>query len=62
MSRVCIIAKDIQIITGKIERQSRNILAQIKVVLNKQKHQEVTVSELCDYLGLKKEDILQFIR
>ncbi len=29
----------------------------------KQKHpQEVTVSELCDYLGLKKEDILQFIR
>jgi ribosomal silencing factor RsfS len=62
MSRVCIIAKDIQIITGKSERQSRNILAQIKVVLNKQKHQEVTVSELCDYLGLKKEDILQFIR
>ena len=62
MSRVCIIVKDIQVITGKSERQCRNILAQIKVVCNKQKHQHVTTTELCEYLGLKTEDILHFIK
>jgi flagellin-specific chaperone FliS len=62
MSRICIIAKDIQLITGKSERQCRNIFAHLKVVLNKEKHQEITIQELCEYLGIKIEDVLHLFK
>lgn len=46
MNRICIYPKDIQRITGKSERQCRNIIAKIKKEGNKQKHQAVTIDEL----------------
>lgn len=52
MKRICIYPKDIQQITGKSERQSRNIMNSIKKLLNKQKHQAVTLEEFCHYMGL----------
>ena len=57
MKRVAIYPKDIMIITGKSERYSRNILNQIKTKLNKEKFQIVTINELCDFLGIKENDL-----
>ncbi len=57
MSRIVIYPKDIQQITGKSERQSRNIIATIKKKHNKEKHQAVTIQEFCDYMGINPETI-----
>lgn len=62
MKRICIYPKDIQLITGKSERHSRNIIANIKKQLNKQKHQAVTIDEFCNYMGIQKEGLQQYIK
>ncbi len=62
MNRLCIYPKDIQIITGKSERQGRNIIAKIKQQLNKQKHQSVTIQEFCQYQGLDYEQVIKIIK
>lgn len=62
MNRICIYPKDIQIITGKSERQCRNIINKIKTTLNKQKHQSITVEEFCSFQGLKVEEVLKLLK
>lgn len=62
MKRVCICPKDVQWITGKSDRQSRDIISRIKKLHSKQKHQAVTVTEFCNYMGLDKEEISQYIK
>lgn len=62
MTRVCITSNDIQILTGKSERQCRNILKDIKVFYKKEKHQMVTVDELASYLGIDKELISRVVK
>jgi len=61
MKRICIYPQDIQKITGKSERQCRNIINDIKIYFKKQKHQVVTIDEFCNYMGLKQEQIIHFI-
>ncbi len=62
MTRVCITTSDIQIITGKSERQSRNILRDIKLLLKKEKHQLVTIDELAKYLGIDRELVINVVK
>lgn len=62
MNRICIYTKDIQLITGKSERQCREIIRQIKKQHRKEKHQPVTVYELSDYLGVQVEKIQPLLR
>jgi ribosomal silencing factor RsfS len=62
MERICIYPKDIQIITGKSERQARNIMITIKSKLKKEKHQAVTIDEFCNYIGIPYEQIKKYIR
>lgn len=62
MKRVIIYAKDIMILTGKSERYSREILKKIKTKLNKEDHHLVSVQELCDYLGLNVEHVLNAMK
>jgi hypothetical protein len=62
MSRVCIYPKDIQIVTGKSERQCRNIINAIKTKLNKEKHQVVTIEEFSTYMGLKLVEVEKHIK
>ena len=62
MSRLCIYNKDIQIITGKSERTCRKIMAQIRKLHNKQKHQSVTIEEFCNYLDLNAEEVKKRIK
>lgn len=59
--RVCIYPKDVQRITGKSERYGRKLLQKIKMQLNKQDHQFVTVEDFSNYTGIKQEQILPFI-
>jgi ribosomal silencing factor RsfS len=62
MERICIYPKDIQIITGKSERQARNILDKIKKTLDKQKHQSITIDEFCVYQGLNCIEVKKQIK
>ena len=62
MNRICIYPKDVQWITGMSDRQSRNIILNIKKLHNKEKHQLVTIDEFCQYMGFNKEDIATKIK
>jgi hypothetical protein len=59
--RVCIYPKDVQRITGKTYRQARVYLLKIKVSLNKESHQLVSIDEFCEFSGLKKDEVLSCI-
>lgn len=52
ITRLCIYPKDIQRITGKSERYSRDLIHKIRKSLNKEDHQVVTIEELSTYLGI----------
>ncbi len=53
--RICIYPQDVQLITGKSDRYGR------KIIKNKQKHQPVSIDEFCEYMGLKKEEVIPLI-
>ena len=59
--RICIYAKDVQNITGKKERTARKLLSDIRYKLGKQKKDFVTVSEFCEYTGLRIDHVQKFI-
>jgi len=59
--RLCIYPKDIQRITGKSDRYSRELLRKIRLHLQKQEHQLVTVEEFSTYMGLSFDAVQQFI-
>lgn len=53
--------KDIQRITGKSERYGRKIIGKIKAKSGKEKHQLVSLAELCEFLGLKVEETRKYL-
>ncbi|KMQ69072.1 hypothetical protein [Chryseobacterium koreense] len=60
-TRICIYPKDIQLITGKSERYSRDLILKIKSSLNKAEHQFLTVQEFCTFMGIPYESIRELI-
>ncbi|WP_234110714.1 hypothetical protein [Chryseobacterium sp. R2A-55] len=60
--RLCIYPKDIQLITGKSERYSRELIHKIKKHLNKPEHQVLTFQEFCTYMGIPHESVKEIIR
>ena len=62
LTRLCIYPKDIQIITGKSERYSRDLIQKIKKYFNKEEHQLVTFQEFCEYMGIPMEQVQAVIR
>jgi len=62
LTRLCIYPKDIQIITGKSERYSRDLIQKIKKHLHKEEHQLVTFQEFCEYMGIPLEQVQAVIR
>jgi hypothetical protein len=62
MKRICIYPKDVQVVTGKSERYGRTIIKTIKVHLNKETHQLVTIDEFCDFMGLEISKVEGFIK
>ncbi len=59
MNRLVIYPRDIKRITGRSESTARNEINYLKVVLEKEKHQKITIEEYCDYYDLKFEDVKQ---
>lgn len=59
--RVCIYPKDVQRITGKTYRQARLYLMKVKVSLDKEPHQLVSIDEFCEFSGLKKDEVISCI-
>ena len=62
MKRICIYTKDVQLITGKSERQARNILMSIKDAYAKKKHQPITIHEFCEYMDFDLDKIIPLIK
>lgn len=62
MNRICIYTKDVQSITGKSERQAREIIKQIRQLTKKEKHQPVTVHDLCEYLGFDPPNVIPLLK
>jgi len=60
-TRLCIYPKDIQRITGKSERYSRNLIHRIKTSLGKEPHHSVTWLELATYLNLPPDQIRELL-
>lgn len=56
--RMFVCPKDISIITGLCLRSSQRLLQHLRALLNKLKHQRVTVKEVADYLGIPHEDLI----
>lgn len=61
ITRLCIYPKDIQRITGKSERYSRDLIHKIRKSLNKEDHQVVTIEEFSTYLGIPLHSVQAFI-
>ena len=62
MQRICINPKDIIKFTGTSERQARNIIKKVKAAYNKETHQMVTINEVCQYLGINADEVIQAIK
>lgn len=59
--RICIYPKDIQILTGKSERSARKIVAKLRIIYSKDKHQVIAVKEFCDYMGLEEMEVRKLL-
>lgn len=59
--RLCIYPKDIQRILGKSYRQSARYIQRIRTDLNKPTNEVLSITEFCQYTGLKYEQVEPFI-
>lgn len=59
MGRLCIYPKEAALLLNISERQAQRIFKAIRTELNKQKHQEVTVREFCEYKGFEEAEVRQ---
>jgi len=60
-NRIVIYAKDIEIITGRSPRYARKVMSNVRKGLGKQRHQLVSVTEFCAYIGLPEHEVLKQI-
>ena len=61
VKRICIYPKDIERITGKSNRSSQRLLAQIRNHCQKSEKQLVSVEEFCRFTGLDIEHVKLYI-
>ena len=60
-NRITIYPKDVQRITGKSNRYGRELLNRIRHENAKASHQFVSLTEFCQYTGLKQEEVASFL-
>lgn len=58
MDRIIIYTSDIRLLTDKSESYARKEIQNLKRVLNKEKHQKVTIKEYCQYYGFNIDEVL----
>jgi hypothetical protein len=59
--RIVIYAKDISNITGRKERASRKLLAQIRIKNKKKNGEFITVKDFCNFTGLDEALVGKFL-
>lgn len=59
--RIVIYARDIENITGRRERTSRLLMQRIRKAYGKKPGQFISISEFCSFVGLKEEEVRQFL-
>ncbi|HYG04710.1 MAG TPA: hypothetical protein VD927_19820, partial [Chryseosolibacter sp.] len=57
VTRTVVYTKDIQRVTGRSERYARKIMSAIRRSLGKDKHQLISLTEFCEYIGLRVEEV-----
>ncbi|RQP07794.1 MAG: hypothetical protein EAS48_10950 [Chryseobacterium sp.] len=62
INRLCIYTKDVQSITGRSLRYSRNLLNEMRKELKKEKKEFLTIEEFCRYTGLRHEAVMEVLR
>jgi hypothetical protein len=58
MERVCVFPKDVVRLIGLSEREAQKLIRDIRLALNKCKHQYVTKREFAQYTGIS-EDLIK---
>ena len=61
MNRIIIYPCDIMKITGKSQSFARKEIQNLKKVLQKEKHQKVTIEEYCCFFGLDIKIVLEIL-
>ena len=61
MKRLPIYPSDIRLLTDKSDSYARKEIQILKKVLNREKHQKVTIKEYCDYYGFKLEEVIKVL-
>jgi hypothetical protein len=61
ITRIVIYPKDIQLLTGKSERQGRYLMNKIRAHYKKEPHQLITVQEFCNYTGIPYEQVTSLL-
>jgi hypothetical protein len=56
-----ICAKDIQRVTGRGEAYARRTLRVIKNRIGKERHQLVTWDEFCEFIGISREKLEEYL-
>lgn len=62
MSRLIISAKDVQVVLGVSSGHASRIIRVIKRKNNKEKHQKITITEFCRYMGFEVEEVVQVLK
>ncbi|MGX5819217.1 hypothetical protein ACWKWU_13525 [Chitinophaga lutea] len=60
--RIVIYPRDVEILMGKCDRSSRELLRQIKAVLGKPRNAVVTLREFCYFTGMDEEEVREELR
>lgn len=59
LKRITIYHKDIEILTGRTDRYARKVMRALRKKYNKEKHQLVSIGELCTYLGIPEAEAIE---
>ncbi|MEP5253972.1 MAG: hypothetical protein ABJQ39_02855 [Winogradskyella arenosi] len=61
MKQLFIYPKEIVLITGKSLTTAQTLVRTMKDVYDKEKHQDITIREFCNYMGIPFEDVFYMI-
>lgn len=62
MKKIAIFPKDAEIVTGWSASKCRKLIRDIKNDVSKKKHQLVTISEFCNYMGFSEEEVINALK
>jgi hypothetical protein len=62
LKRISLCPKDIQIVTGRSERYARYLAQKMRIHFKKEKHQLLTIQEMCVFFGLDYGEVSRILK